>query len=156
MPDGFNPMRWDCNQSGCFNKKRRPKIEVFHDALPGRISFGDVDGIVEIEGNALVLEWKGEGVPIPKGQEIMWTRLTREGVFTVFVIEGNAETMEVSGFRKFFSGKLYDLEDADLVSVKKKIEAWVGYAKQNSRLAAGLGSHVAKSVVVPKIESICS
>ena len=137
MPDGFNPMRWDCNQKGCFNKKRRPKIEVFHDALPGRISFGDVDGIVEIEGNALVLEWKGENAPIPKGQVIMWTRLTRGGIFTVFVIEGDAETMEVFGFRKFFDGKLYDPEKTDLDCIKKKIAAWVLYAKKNSRFLRG-------------------
>ena len=121
-------------KSGCFNKARRPKIEVFHDALPGKISFGDVDGIVEIEGNALVLEWKGEGAPIAKGQEIMWKRLTRNGVFTVFVIEGDAKTMETFSVRMFFRGKLHDAEKADLEAVKAKIARWVTYAKGNSQL----------------------
>jgi hypothetical protein len=137
MQTGFNPMRWDCSKSGCFNKARRPKIEVFHDALPGRISFGDVDGIVEIEGNALVLEWKGEGAPIAKGQEIMWNRLTKSGIFTVFVIEGDAETMVVSSIRMFFRGKLHAPEAADLAAVKLKISAWVSYAKKNSQLLTG-------------------
>ena len=49
-------MRWDCSASGCFNVKRRPKVEQFADALPGRVSFGDVDGIVEINGWFLMIE----------------------------------------------------------------------------------------------------
>ena len=34
--DGYNPLRWDCERQGCFNLKRRPKIEVFADCFPGR------------------------------------------------------------------------------------------------------------------------
>lgn len=52
--NGYNPLRWDCERRGCFNLKRRPKIEVFAECFPGRINFGDVDGIVEIGGNALL------------------------------------------------------------------------------------------------------
>ena len=36
--NGYNPLRWDCERQGCFNLKRRPKIEVFADCFPGRIS----------------------------------------------------------------------------------------------------------------------
>jgi metallo-beta-lactamase family protein len=56
--NGFNPMRWDCAEQGCFNHKKRPKIELFADCLPGRIAFSDIDAIAEINGNLLLLEWK--------------------------------------------------------------------------------------------------
>ena len=26
---GYNPLRWDCEKSGCFNIKCRPKLEQF-------------------------------------------------------------------------------------------------------------------------------
>lgn len=48
---GYNPLCGDCARHGCFSLKRRPKIELFADCFPGRISFGAVDGIVEIGGN---------------------------------------------------------------------------------------------------------
>ena len=60
LANGYNPLRWDCLRRGCFNLKRRPKIEVFADCFPGRINFGDVDGIVEISGNALLLDGKAK------------------------------------------------------------------------------------------------
>ena len=50
MTGGYNPMRWDCEKSGCFNVKCRPKIEVFAECFPGRINFGDMDGRVELGG----------------------------------------------------------------------------------------------------------
>ena len=56
--NGFNPMRWDCDRWGCFNRVCRPKIEKFADCFPGRINFGDLVAIVEVSGNTLVLEWK--------------------------------------------------------------------------------------------------
>ena len=70
-PAGFNPLRWDCDHQGCFNKLKRPKIEVFADCFPGRINFGDVDGIVEINGYLLILEWKPERIELSRGQGIM-------------------------------------------------------------------------------------
>ena len=66
-PLGFNPMRWDCDTDGCFNVKRRPKIEMFADCFPRRINFGDVDGLVEIGGRFCLLEWKGQGGALRRG-----------------------------------------------------------------------------------------
>lgn len=73
MPrDGFNPMKWDCEERGCFNRKMRPKLEEFAACLPGRIAFTDVDGIVEIGGRFLMLEWKSRPGRIATGQRIMF------------------------------------------------------------------------------------
>jgi len=75
-PDnGANPMRWDCRTQGCFNLKKRPKIERFADCLPGRIALTDVDGVTELCGNVLYLEWKSHQ-GLGDGQRILFERLT--------------------------------------------------------------------------------
>ena len=134
MANGSNPMRWDCNKGGpganCFNIKRRPKIEVFCDCFPGNISFGDVDGIVEINGRGLMLEWKTDTNKPQTGQRIMYERLTKTELITVLLVVGNAETMEVSKMGTFFKGKQSALKNADLNAVKSRIKRWVTWAKQ--------------------------
>ena len=101
---GYNPLRWDCAAQGCFNLKRRPKIELFADCFPGRINFGDVDGIVEIGGNALLLEWKSEPRELPAGQRLLYQRLSRSGPVAVMIVVGDAETMLVDGTSIFDRG----------------------------------------------------
>lgn len=72
---GLPDPRWDCRTQGCFNLKKRPKIERFADCLPGRIAFTDVDGVIELCGNFLYLEWKSHQ-DLGGGQRILFERLT--------------------------------------------------------------------------------
>lgn len=131
MTNGFNPMRWDCdNGRNCFNKKMRPKIEVFSECFPGRINFGDVDGIVEINSFGLMLEWKTKTNKPATGQRIMYERLTKTGILTVLFVVGSAETMLVSHMGIFFKGKQTELKEANLDDVKNKIKSWVSWAKK--------------------------
>lgn len=126
---GYNPLRWDCNKQGCFNLKRRPKIEVFADCFPRRINFGDVDGIVEINGKALMLEWKSQKGNLPIGQKIMYERITGSGDVTVICVIGNAETMACSEYYFFFKGKRQPSKKANLQDIKERIKKWVMYAQ---------------------------
>ncbi|HEB09834.1 MAG TPA: hypothetical protein ENI06_01315 [Spirochaetales bacterium] len=128
-PSGFNPMRWDCEKRGCFNIKRRPKIEEFAGCFPGQISFGDVDGIVEINGKGLMLEWKTSNGKLPMGQRIMYERLSKSGLMTIIVIVGNAETMECSEFAFFHLGRFHGFKKGDLSKIKEVIKAWVKKTK---------------------------
>ncbi len=128
-PSGYNPMRWDCTKDGCFNQKMRPKIEVFAECFPGKINFGDVDGIVEINSHALMLEWKGHIGVIPTGQRIMYERITKNGFFAVLCIIGNPETMEVKQYQIFWKGKLGPVVVCDLIGLKDKIKNWADYAR---------------------------
>ena len=73
---GYNPLRWNCAERGCFNTLKRPKIEVFAEALPKRMAFSDVDAITEYRGHFLMMEWKSYRGDIPTGQRIMFERLT--------------------------------------------------------------------------------
>ena len=132
--NGHNPLRWDCERHGCFNLKRRPKIEVFADCFPGRISLGDVDGIVEIGGNALLLEWKSEACALPTGQRLLYQRLTWSGPVAVMIVVGDAETMTVTATSVFDRGNRYPAEGyepADLPLIKTRLAAWSRWAAQN-------------------------
>jgi len=130
MNDGYNPMRWDCQKRGCFNTKRRPKIEVFHDLFPGKINFGDVDGIVEINSKGLLLEWKSDDIDLPRGQQIMYTRLTRDKRLTVIILCGNAEYMDISHLGCFFAGQYSRPVESSLEQAREWIASWVEYAQK--------------------------
>lgn len=103
--NGFNPMEWDCEKSGCFNKVKRPKFEVFHDCFHGKISMSDIDAAVEVNGNFLFIEWKSGGGKLKLAQKIFFERLTRHKNIFVFVIEGDASTMEIEGYTTISGGE---------------------------------------------------
>ena len=125
-------MRWDCapDKDGCFNEKMRVKLGVFDDCFPGNIGFGDVDGIVEINGFCMMLEWKGINVNIPKGQKTMFERITADPKFTVLVVQGNAQTMKIEKYQLWFNGKEKKRVNADLDETKKVIARWANWTKQ--------------------------
>jgi hypothetical protein len=132
--NGYNPLRWDCARRGCFNLKRRPKIELFADCFPGRINFGDVDGIVEVCRNALLLEWKSEQRELPRGQRLLYERLTQSGACSVVIVVGDAETMTVEASAIFHEGERYPpsgYEPADLESIKRDLAAWSQWAARH-------------------------
>jgi len=132
------PMRWNCDNKGCFNLKCRPKIEVFSDCFRGRIDFGDIDGMVEINRQYLLLEWKwaepgispGAG-EIPKGQLIAFKRMPPQ--FTVFCVLGNAETMAVYHMKAIRNGHVEDWRESDLETLWVRIKRWATWAAQQSR-----------------------
>lgn len=122
-------MRWDCEKQGCFNKLRRPKIEELAECLPGKIAFSDVDGVVEINGYGLFLEWKSFEGNIPIGQRIMYERFTKTGQFTAFVINGDAETMIVESMAIYWKGRFKGWQEADLDALKEHIKRWSQWAQ---------------------------
>jgi hypothetical protein len=128
MDDGFNPMKWNCETQGCFNVKRRPRIEVFHDCFPGKINFGDVDGIVEIAGRGLMIEWKTSLIDLPFGQKTMYKRLTQSKLITVFIFVGNAETMQIDQVASYIGGRFADFQDCNLERAKEMIRLWADAA----------------------------
>ena len=124
-----NPLRWDCSVRGCFNLKKRPKIEVFAECFPGNIQMGDVDGIVEINGQVLMLEWK-EHEPISTGQRIMYQRMTESSPCHVIVVIGNPETMVVEKYTYFRDGAMAEWFLGCLDDLKAFIRSWVQFAIQ--------------------------
>ena len=130
-PDnGANPMLWNCEVKGCFNRVKRPKIEIFADCLPGRIAFTDVDGLVEIAGNLLFLEWK-EHTRIGTGQRILFERITRFCPAVVILVEGDARDMTVESLCIAWEGQIGPWRPATIDDLRRDIKAWAVWAKGN-------------------------
>ena len=108
----FKQFDWECDSDGCFNKLKRLKFGVLFDCFPGAISFSDVDGIVEIAGNALLLEWKPEPTLLQAGQRIMYQRITVGRRFSVIVAAGDASTMTVTHRAGFVNGRWRDWKES--------------------------------------------
>lgn len=128
---GYNPMRWQCSERGCYNVKHRPKIEYFAGALPGKIAMTDVDATTEVNGHFLFLEWKsGEPRDLPTGQRIYAQRLTSlSEKITYVVVCGDAETMEVKAILPVAKGKLHAWQSCDLEGLFERIKRWSTKAK---------------------------
>jgi hypothetical protein len=122
-------MLWDCARQGCFNVKKRLKFWAFKEALPGRIAFSDVDGVVEIGGQFLFLEWKGNGAPLPLGQRIMFERLSSLPGVTVALVEGDAETMTCRRIAIAKDGRIGAPEPCDFDGLLAAIREWASQAR---------------------------
>jgi hypothetical protein len=131
-----NPMRWKCAELGCYNEVARPKIEVFADCFPGRICMGDIDGLVEINGRFLLLEWKSEPKDIPTGQRITYDMLVKVPgrMWTVLCIAGDAKSMDVTHAMVY--GKGVHWQPADLHRCKQFMSNWSQWAIGRRRIAA--------------------
>lgn len=117
-------LRYDCRNQGCFNIKRRPKIEVFDDCFPGLNAFGDVDGLIERGGAFCLLEWKGAGGRITGGQKGSYRKFTKWRGNIVFVVNGDAQTMAVTSYFIFWNGKEQPLIQASLEDIKDRLRQW--------------------------------
>ena len=101
------------------------------------IAFSDIDGIVELGGNFLILEWKAYVGVIPLGQDIMFKRMANTGCFSIFVICGDAETMIVSAIKVYHGQQIRNWEKIDLQGLMEKIKRWGAWAeKQKAHRAA--------------------
>lgn len=132
---GFNPMRWNCQRDGCFNVKRRPKIEIFADCFPRRINFGDVDGIVELNGFFCMLEWKGEGGSLRFGQIKSFANFTATIGNIVLVVHGDAETMAVTAYETFWGARQLPRVAGGIEAVKGRIRRWAEWTEEARRAA---------------------
>lgn len=130
--NGFNPMRHDCQKSGCYNTKHRPKIELFADCFDGKIAMSDVDAAVEVAGNFLFLEWKSHDGDIPTGQRIFFERMTQDDIrFQAMVVHGDAETMDVHNVAFASMGEISSFSPCDMETLHSIIRGWSNWAKKN-------------------------
>ena len=117
----------------CFNKLKRPKLEVFKGCFSGNISPTDVDMQVEKNGNFLVVDFKSniDHYPPKNGQRRMFEKQSRCVGYTVMLVECDEETMVCTGVRRFRNGQILDREDADLDGVKEIFREWYSHAVHN-------------------------
>lgn len=125
-------LRWKCEDRGCY-RQLMPKLGAFDGCFPGRIGMSDVDGIVEIGGRFLLLEWKAQGGTLATGQRIMFERMTAGNMdplkFTVIVVCGHPRTLKVESVQVFSRGKAGPSEPIGLDGLKRRISAWAARAE---------------------------
>lgn len=97
-----------------------------------KIRIGDLDGIVERNGEFLVLEAKGTGVGIKDGQRRMFEKMATEKGFTVIVVFGEPgapERMQI-----WYPGKdkpeIYKKADAAILF--ERVSAWFSWANKKN------------------------
>ena len=124
-------MRWDCSpdKDGCYRKLGQPDLTALDGCFPGRIAMTDVDGLVEINGRFLFIEWKRRG-EVPAGQRIMFERLTKHPEFTVLVILGDPGSMTVERYDVFRNGRRRGWRDCDMRGLRRRIRAWAERASR--------------------------
>ena len=124
-------MRWDCRpeRDGCYRRLGQPDLTLLDECFPGRIAMTDVDGLVEIDGRFLFIEWKRRG-DVPAGQRIMFERLTKHPEFTVLVILGDPASMTVERYDVFRNGRRRGWRDCDMHGLKRHIRAWAERASR--------------------------
>lgn len=122
-------LRWNCSDKGCF-RQICPRLGAFDECFPGRIGMSDVDGIVEIAGRFLLLEWKAQGGSVQTGQRIMFERLTAlSHKMTVIVVAGHPREMLIESVQVFHGGKAQAAETTDFEGLKARVKSWADRAQ---------------------------
>lgn len=122
-------LRWNCEDKGCF-RTICPKLGAFDECFPGKIGMSDVDGVVEINGRFLFLEWKAPGGSVGMGQRILFERLTAlSSKITTIVVNGQPREMEIQTVQVFSNGQGGAAEACDFDGLKERIAAWAMRAK---------------------------
>lgn len=129
----LNPLLHQCTGlDRCYLKVLKPRLEALNAALPGRLCFTDIDGMLEIDGRLLFVEWK-RGMTIPQGQDIAFRGMTRGNQNTVLVISGTLPEMEVARYCVYVRGGQCSWHTADLAEVQEWIRFWVDETREKNR-----------------------
>lgn len=125
-------MRWDCRARGhCWVERFLPDLTLYDQCFPGRIGMTDADGVVEVNARFLMVEWK-TGRAIPRGQELMFERLTGKGDdWKVVVVDGNPATGETRGWCVFHNGQAAGWQDGDLDGLRTLFRQWADWAQSD-------------------------
>jgi len=108
---------------------KRPKLERFSSALPSYIGMSDIDGVIEINGKFLFIEWKSCDV-MGLGQRILFKRLTEQSAnFTVLIVVGDAQTMNVTAMALINGGVISEIQAASFRDVHAFIAEWAEQAQ---------------------------
>ena len=124
-------IRHNCDHGGCYIKTQSPDWGFLDNAFSGRIKVGDIDGIVEANGHVLIIEWKGAGVPIPRGQEIMFEQITKKNLITVYVVNGDPAESVSSHLKVYSNGSITFNGPCDNDLLKKYCTYWEQKARSS-------------------------
>lgn len=125
---GASRMRFSCDGGKCYLTDKVPNLGEFDDCFPGKIGFGDVDGLIERRGSFLVVEWKEPDAPLTTGQLITFKHLSTVPTITVLVVEGDNSRMTVNSVSQVTESGLSDKRPIDLAGLKLLFTQWYEFA----------------------------
>lgn len=117
-------IKHDCNKNGCYKEAHLPDWGFLDDHLPGRVRVSDIDGVVELSGHVLFLEWKQHTEKLTVGQRILFERLSSKPQQSVLVIYG--EKGNPSRAQIFSGGKVVYDHAVDEETVQHIVSKWSG------------------------------
>lgn len=121
-------MRWNCKQKGECYLKSLPDWGILKDCFPRGISPTDIDGLIEIKGNLLVLEWKKPGAVIQEGQQQALRGISLYRKATVFVVFGNPKLPTVEALQEVHLGKFHPAVRCTLKDLRARCQRWGRWA----------------------------
>lgn len=120
-------IKWDCPTDGCY-RDQLPDWSPLNDCFPrAGIRVTDIDGMVEVGGHFLFIEWKPPKVPVPDGQMRALTRLSTLPRITVLIVWG-ITTLEPEQWQILSKGQVSDPHPVDFITWHSWINAWATVA----------------------------
>lgn len=128
-------IKWDCPSDGCY-RDHLPDWTPFNDCFPRTgIRISDIDGMVEIGGHFLFLEWKPARVPVPEGQLNALARLSVLPRVTVLILWGT-DTLHPEQWQVIHQGELHPAHPVDHDTLHAFIAAWATTADAEAHPAS--------------------
>lgn len=119
LTDRPHHIRHSCQGQGCFLDLHAPNWGVLDGVLPRGIRPSDLDGVIEMNGRFLWLEYKGPGAALPRGQRLMYEALALTPKHTVMVISASA----LPDMAAALLGEAQEVQG--IVEVKRGVRPWV-------------------------------
>jgi hypothetical protein len=120
-------IRHDCDAGGCY-KDRLPDWSILDGCFPRGIRPSDVDGIVELNGFFLMLEWKGADADVSLGQRRLFQNLTggspKGQVLVIYGAKGEPTEIEL-----YQRGKKQFRQRCDLAFLRWFCQQWGVFAR---------------------------
>ena len=119
-------IRWNCNTDGCYKEKCVPDWGPLDGYLPRGCRPTDVDGIIEIDGRFLLLEFKSHGGQLQCAQRWLFERLTADSsnVLVVVMSAGTNELESLQKIRFVRNGKMGEWIPCNLSQFIERYRNW--------------------------------
>ena len=135
-------LRRECEKYGCARRYLDPKLERYSECFPRKISMGDIDGSVELNGCILWVEWK-HGAVLEKFEEMNRAQWLQAVAFTrnshrqsfVFVV-GPMSEPEKWVWRRVRGGKwVGEWERSGETGLMEMFAKWADWAEKQEAAA---------------------
>lgn len=120
-------IRHKCGPGSCYKELYLPDWGILDGCFPRDIKPSDIDGVVEINGHLLFLEWKKPPASLTTGQRRMFERQTlrarRQQVLVIYGELGKPARLEL-----IQHGKTRFNQPCDMEFLRWHCEHWAQYA----------------------------